>query len=360
MATVLRAVGDPSLRIKNVAASAAIVVLACAVYAVAPFHQDLMQRLYRLPGLEFTGLQSLIALAGAYILVLAAYLLTESDPGVSKSLRFFRVLASTLRAPVATIRAGLSPEDRLAVLTTLLKSFFGPLMVIAMVDLCGGAWAYGTALVEAGLPEAGIRPLFDRYVFWFLLKVVYFVDVLIFTVGYLVESRKLGNEIRSVDPTLVGWAAALACYTPFNALTGAVLGSPTEDFPHFDNTTIHITLNVVALSLLTVYTSASVALGLKASNLTHRGVVARGPYAVIRHPAYTCKNMAWWIGSVPFVLAAFDRSWFEGVQAVGSIAGWSAIYILRALTEEDHLRSVDGEYAAYAAKVRYRFIPGVV
>jgi protein-S-isoprenylcysteine O-methyltransferase Ste14 len=33
--------------------------------------------------------------------------------------------------------------------------------------------------------------------------------------------------------------------------------------------------------------------------------------------------------------------------------------VLRALTEEDHLRSVDGEYATYAAKVRFRFIPGV-
>ena len=39
--------------------------------------------------------------------------------------------------------------------------------------------------------------------------------------------------------------------------------------------------------------------------------------------------------------------------------GWSTLYVLRALTEEDHLRSVDSEYAAYAEKVRYRFIPGV-
>jgi protein-S-isoprenylcysteine O-methyltransferase Ste14 len=35
------------------------------------------------------------------------------------------------------------------------------------------------------------------------------------------------------------------------------------------------------------------------------------------------------------------------------------LYALRALTEEDHLREVDGEYAAYAARVRWRFIPGI-
>jgi protein-S-isoprenylcysteine O-methyltransferase Ste14 len=51
---------------------------------------------------------------------------------------------------------------------------------------------------------------------------------------------------------------------------------------------------------------------------------------------------------------------FSGVQAVASVAAWSMVYILRALTEEDHLRGVDGEYAAYAAKVRYRFVPGIV
>ena len=38
---------------------------------------------------------------------------------------------------------------------------------------------------------------------------------------------------------------------------------------------------------------------------------------------------------------------------------WTMLYVLRALTEEDHLRKVDGDYAAYAASVRYRFIPGL-
>ena len=140
----------------------------------------------------------------------------------------------------------------------------------------------------------------------------------------------------------------------------AILGSPVSDFPRFDDPTTHLSLNLALLTLMAIYASASVALGFKASNLTHRGIVARGPYAVIRHPAYVCKNLAWWIGSVPLVTEAFHQSMFGGMQAVASVAGWSMIYILRALTEEDHLRSVDGEYAAYATKVRYRFIPGVI
>jgi protein-S-isoprenylcysteine O-methyltransferase Ste14 len=205
-----------------------------------------------------------------------------------------------------------------------------------------------------------VRVIFDRFGFWFLMQTILFVDVLIFTVGYLVESRRLGNEIRSVDPTLVGWAAAIVCYPPFNSVTRLILGAQTSDFPRFDDPTMHLALNLLLLTLMAIYASASVALGLKASNLTHRGIICRGPYVIIRHPAYVCKNMAWWIGAAPQVASAFERSFIDGVTSAASVLAWSAVYVLRALTEEDHLRSVDGEYAAYAAKVRYRFIPGLV
>jgi protein-S-isoprenylcysteine O-methyltransferase Ste14 len=182
----------------------------------------------------------------------------------------------------------------------------------------------------------------------------------LYTVGYLVESPRLGNQIRSVDPTFLGWAAALMCYAPFSALTYFVLDAPREEFPQFADPTVHVVMNVLVLILLAIYTSASLALGLKASNLTHRGIVARGPYAIVRHPAYVCKNAAWWIGSIPIVAATWERSIATSLLIIGSIVGWAALYVLRAITEEDHLRSVDGDYDAYAAKVRYRFIPGVI
>jgi protein-S-isoprenylcysteine O-methyltransferase Ste14 len=53
-------------------------------------------------------------------------------------------------------------------------------------------------------------------------------------------------------------------------------------------------------------------------------------------------------------------STYAGMLALGSMLGWALLYVLRAITEEDHLRSVDGDYAAYAARVRYRFIPGLL
>lgn len=348
-----------SLRLKNAIASSAVVVLACAAFGLAPYNTSNLSRLHGNSDFAFTGYQFLAWAGGLYVLILAAYLLTDRDPRASKSLLFFRVLKRWLRSHNGATGRTITAAERVAVLTTLLKSFFGPLMAHSLMVFCVSALANGQAILEYGIPSGGFRLLFDQFGFWFAMQVILFVDVLIFTVGYLIESPRLGNEIRSVDPTLVGWAAALLCYPPFNYVTSAVLGAQRSDFPQFDDPTLHMVLNVTLLLLMAAYASASVALGLKASNLTHRGIVTRGPYAFVRHPAYVCKNLAWWIGASPVVATAFGQSLTAGLLSVASVVAWSLLYVLRAVTEEDHLRSVDSDYAAYAARVRHRFIPGV-
>ena len=347
-------------RLKNWIASAAVVGLGLGFHHLSAFNRKFLDELYGSTAFSFTGEQFLTTAAIGYTLMLALFFLMEREPGISKSLRFWRVTAAFLRAPAALLRQGLPRDDRVAVLATLLKAFFGPLMVMALMTASMSCIANATAIADAGMWRYGFRAVFDQHGFLFLLQLIILVDVLIFTAGYLVELPQLGNEIRSVDPTVLGWTAALVCYTPFNLVLWALLGPPGSDMPRFGDTSVHFSFNAVMLSLMLVYTWASVALGLKASNLTHRGIVARGPYRVIRHPAYTCKNMAWWVGSIPIVSAAFERSSWDGIQAFASVVGWTLLYVLRAVTEEDHLRGVDGDYAAYAAKVRYRFIPGIV
>lgn len=351
---------EPSrLRLLNIAASTTFVALACSVYALSPFNGPQMQARYGPPALSFGGLEFLLWSALGYVALLALYYGRDPDPSSSKSLCCLRIVARFARAPRTSWRRGLDRPERVAVLATLLKMFFAPMMTMSLMIFCVSAWINGNRLLVAGIPDGGFRLLFDRFGYWFLMQAILFVDVLVFTIGYLVESRRLGNEIRSVDPTLIGWAAALVCYPPFNEVSRMILGAQVSDFPRFDDPMLHLTLNLTLLSLMAVYASASVALGLKASNLTHRGIIARGPYAYVRHPAYVCKNMAWWIGATPLVMAAFGRSLLEGLTALGSVVAWTAVYALRALTEEDHLRRVDGEYAAYARRVRYRFLPGI-
>ncbi len=357
---ITQTISSLSMRLRNLAASACVVGLACGIYVLAPYNRAQVHDLYRLGSFEFSGAAFLLSAACAYVLGLSIYYLVDTRPEASKSLRSFAAIVAFARSPLAAIRRGLDRADRVALLTTLLKGFFAPFMAMALMQHTVGALDNGLAITSEWSMDFGVLEMFNRHGFRLTLKMILFVDVALFTVGYLVEVPRLRNEIRSVDPTLLGWAAAMLCYPPFNRITGAVLGSNVTDFPQFDDPTTHLILNLLLLLLMTLYASASVALGLKASNLTHRGIVARGPYAWVRHPAYAAKNMAWWIGSIPLVSAAFAESTFTGVSALASVIGWTMLYVLRALTEEDHLRSVDDAYAAYATRVRHRFIPGVV
>ena len=197
------------------------------------------------------------------------------------------------------LRIAPSPAARLATLALLLKFFFAPLMINwclnHLADMAGAV----VQLIDGVHGGQRGRALFDASLYWALFQCILFADTLLFTLGYIVEVPALRNRIRSVDPTFFGWFVCLACYPPFNDFTTHLFAWQSSDFPYFENDYLHLTANVVLLVAMAIYSWASIALGFKASNLTNRGIVSRGPYAVVRHPAYAAKNFAWWIGSLP-------------------------------------------------------------
>jgi hypothetical protein len=203
------------------------------------------------------------------------------------------------------LQAGLSPAAKQAGLALLLKFFFAPLMINWCLNHVADMSNSVMHVIDGIHEGMQGRELFDTSLFWACFQLILFVDTLLFTLGYIIEVPALGNRIRSVDPTFFGWFICLACYPPFNDFTGRFLEWQSNDFPHFENTTIHYIANVALLISLGVYSWASVALGFKASNLTNRGIVSHGPYACVRHPAYIAKNLAWWIGALPTLYMAF-------------------------------------------------------
>jgi len=259
------------------------------------------------------------------------------------------------------LKAGLSPAAKQAGLALLLKFFFAPLMINWCLNHVADM-SNSVIQVFDGLHE-GVRgrELFDTSLFWACFQLILFVDTLLFTLGYIIEVPSLGNRIRSVDPTFFGWFICLACYPPFNDFTGRFLEWQSNDFPHFENSTIHFIANACLLISLGIYSWASVALGFKASNLTNRGIVSHGPYSWVRHPAYIAKNLAWWIGALPTLYAAFSSG---DARVAGysllALGGWTTIYALRAITEERHLLLLDNGYAQYMQRVKWRFIPRVI
>ena len=82
----------------------------------------------------------------------------------------------------------------------------------------------------------------------------------------------------------------------------------------------------------------------------YRGIVSRGPYAVVRHPIYA----SYLIFDGALVVAA--HSWFAAAMWFAE----GALLMLRAEYEERLLASSDQAYNRYKKRVRWRFVPGLV
>jgi protein-S-isoprenylcysteine O-methyltransferase Ste14 len=185
-----------------------------------------------------------------------------------------------------------------------------------------------------------------NYVYPLALSLLFFIDTAFFTFGYLAEAGFLKNKVRSVEMTFLGWAVTLLTYPPFNSVYNQFFPWVANDYADFGAYTA--VFRIVIIVLVIIFVWATLALGTRCSNLTNRGIVGRGPYRHIRHPAYASKNAVWWITMLP-------------VLSIGSFVtmlAWSFLYYLRAVTEERHLER-DPDYAEYKKHVRYMFIPKV-
>lgn len=254
----------------------------------------------------------------------------------------------------------ISNEVRQAFLSLLLKFIFVPFCINGLLVHCAVLNNQILALAWTNLNMSFVR-LYGAYLHLFMLNVIFIFDFVPFVIGYMCESRYLKNEIKSVDASLFGWVVCLLCYPPFNAAIGQFLPWTTRDYVDMSlglSAPVYIALNAGLIVLFALYASASVSMGFKCSNLTNRGVVASGLYGVIRHPAYALKNAAWWLAALPVFVILFRQSFSLGVFGIFCLAGWSMLYVLRAITEERHMLRIDTGYADYMQRVRFRFIPG--
>jgi len=185
----------------------------------------------------------------------------------------------------------------------------------------------------------------------FLISVMFLIDMTMATVGYILTVKPLDAHIRSATPYASGWIAALICYPPFVLMAN---GGPldyhqgTMEWSYWLRSYQHLLwINGALLVALTaVYAWATVAFGLRFSNLTHRGILTHGPYSWMRHPAYVSKNTFWWLSTLPFLVSTGSLA--DAARNTVIMAAVSGVYFWRAMTEERHLRA-DVDYRTYAA-----------
>ncbi len=224
----------------------------------------------------------------------------------------------------------------------IIKGFFSAFMISILP--MGFA-----SVVEANISDVIRNPVATEMLMFELLFVV---DVQIGTVGYLCTFRPLDAHIRSGNPFLAGWLAALLCYPPF---VFAFMGNGgmiqyeynTAGWGYwFEGHDLLLWAWAGWLAFLTaIYAWATVAFGIRFSNLTYRGVLTNGPFRYTRHPAYLSKNLFWWCSAMPFMVTS--GSMVDVIRNTVFLGIVSGIYYWRARTEEAHLLGEDPKYRAY-------------
>lgn len=220
----------------------------------------------------------------------------------------------------------------------LVKAFYVPLFVGYTQYQLDGILTFDLARVHGA----------DLRLYGFANDLVYAIDVLYATAGYVLSFRVLDAHLRTAEPTMLGWVVALECYSPFWPRLFSPMYLHYEGIGFETWLSGHVALQwawaAVVLACELVYLLATFAFGVRFSNLTHRGILTNGPYRFTKHPAYVAKNLSWWLTTLPFIP---HHGWASAVRSTLGLAGVSFIYFLRARTEERHL-SRDPTYVQYA------------
>jgi protein-S-isoprenylcysteine O-methyltransferase Ste14 len=306
----------------------------------------------------------------AYVLITRAF---KHDPVADRrdsSALTARVLwfGASLVPGFKNLRPQFNEIDKKAVRALLVKLFFAPLMTVFFAGqfphLVSNVGYLGGSLPAAILNGTYTHTSFNNDLFNISIAVIFSIDVALAWCGYVISSRWVDNLTVTAEPTMLGWLVCIACYPPFQMFLGLYYAAPGErevlSFP--SQFAISVFTIMMVLSYI-VYMSATLWFGVRFSNLTNRGIIRKGPFAVIRHPAYASKNFAWWCVMFPAIVYNAMHNGLAGVQvAILQILGlimMTWFYYLRSITEERHL-SQDPYYLEYCKQVKYRFIPGVI
>lgn len=251
-------------------------------------------------------------------------------------------------------------KDKTNLLGIFVKMFFIPVITVFFVNQFShlvNNWSYITNTLSQTF-WSDFMSVMDFHNITF--SVIFSIDVGLAWCGYVISSRWIRNSNVSTEPTFLGWFVAISCYPPFQWNMSSYFSPPAETaYLSIPNGGLVWLFTIMSTFSYLVYMLATVYFGLRFSNLTHRGIITRGPYSLVRHPAYAAKNFSWWCVMLPVILyqGLIQHQSFVFVQIFGLIF-MTFFYYWRAITEERHL-SLDPDYVKYCKKVKYRFVPGI-
>jgi protein-S-isoprenylcysteine O-methyltransferase Ste14 len=156
---------------------------------------------------------------------------------------------------------------------------------------------------------------------------------------WIVVAYLIRRPARAVSRRTGDWLLA------FGGTFGGVLFRPVGAHPHW-GVTAGLAIQLVGLAMCVAsFLTLGRSFGFAAAD---RGLIRRGPYAVVRHPIYASYLL------------------LQAGYVLQSISAWNALVMLfvtacnvgRALVEE-RLLGTNQQYEAYSVQVRWRLTPGV-
>ncbi len=163
--------------------------------------------------------------------------------------------------------------------------------------------------------------------------------VLLVEQSWIVVAYLVRRPPRAVTRRLDDWLLA------FGGTFGVVLLRPGGAHPQW-GVTIGLGMQLVGLLICIVsFLSLGRSFGFAAAD---RGLVTRGPYAVVRHPIYG----AYLLLQVGYVLQSISLANALVVLFVTSCNAGRAVV-------EDRVLATGAQYEAYRSHVRWRLVPGV-
>jgi len=229
-----------------------------------------------------------------------------------------------------------------------MRAYFIPTMIIQV---------YGNLYTAVNITKRNYDDYAILSLLFFISAMLWLMDTINASLAYVIESRWIENRPRSIDMTVSGWLVCLSCYAPLNMLTGTFfpwapsVATDNQGDLVMGSVNLLYGLKIAEVLMLSAHIYTDVSLGPAVANITLRKLQTRGFYGIIRHPGTTLKLCY-------FLLSAIFFKAFWQFEFIFGYLAWSAIYILRALTEERHLKH-DATYRDYMEKVKYRFIPYV-
>jgi len=199
--------------LKNYLSTILFIVIAHTIYTHSDFHINFFQGTLTLSFIDISIAITtvLYSIFYAYFVLLVPYYLVYKTPSKARIVigYFWKVLRGDNTQ---------SPQEQTALLAWIVKIFFAPLMITWLTQhVFNMLNNIHSSYNSMALFSTDFLLFFNNHFFWTAFSLILFIDVFFFTLGYLLEAPFLKNTIRSVEPTIIGWAVAIFCYPPFNS-----------------------------------------------------------------------------------------------------------------------------------------------